>query len=48
MGKCLWWGQLSPAAYALWAKSGSGDETGWLNLPQHLRDSADVAAQLWD
>lgn len=40
------WTQLSVAARSLWAKS--GDETGWLNLPQHLRDSAGVAGHLWD
>lgn len=37
---------LSDAAKSLWAKS--GDETGWLTLAQHMRDSADVAALLWD
>ena len=40
------WAQLSHASRSLWAKS--GDESGWLNLPQHLRDSAGVARQLWD
>lgn len=40
------WVQLSHASRSLWAKS--GDESGWLNLPQHLRDSAGVARQLWD
>lgn len=40
------WMELSTAARSLWAKS--GDETGWLNLPQHLRDSAGVAGHLWD
>lgn len=37
---------LSAAAKSLWAKS--GDDSGWLTLPQHMRDSADVAALLWD
>ncbi|WP_259878216.1 CRISPR-associated helicase Cas3' [Brachybacterium muris] len=37
---------LSPAACAVWAKS--GDETGWLALPQHMLDSAGVAGMLWD
>lgn len=41
-----WVGSLSPQARSLWAKT--GDETGWLDLPQHLVDSAGVAAQLWD
>lgn len=36
---------LSHTARSLWAKS--GDETGWLSLPQHLLDSSDVAAVLW-
>ncbi|MGV0341806.1 CRISPR-associated helicase Cas3' [Corynebacterium mastitidis] len=31
---------------ALWAKS--GDETGWLSLPQHMWDAACVAEQVWD
>lgn len=30
----------------LWAKS--GDEFGWLSLPQHMRDSAHIAGLLWD
>lgn len=37
---------LSPAACALWAKS--GDENGWLSLPQHMLDSAGVVRHLWD
>jgi CRISPR-associated helicase, Cas3 family len=37
---------LTPQAKSLWAKS--GDETGWLSLPQHLADCAGVAATLWD
>lgn len=37
---------LSRAALALWAKS--GDETGWLSLPQHMLDTAGVAEHLWD
>ncbi|AYD89826.1 CRISPR-associated helicase Cas3' [Actinomyces lilanjuaniae] len=37
---------LSPSARSLWAKS--GDETGWLCLPQHMLDSAGVATRLWD
>lgn len=37
---------MSPAARSLWAKS--GDDTGWLNLPQHMLDSAGVAERLWD
>lgn len=36
----------SPRATALWAKS--GDESGFLSLPQHLMDSAGVAGALWD
>ncbi|GAB3194462.1 CRISPR-associated helicase Cas3' [Nesterenkonia suensis] len=32
--------------WALWAKS--GDEFGWLSLPQHMRDSAHIAGLLWD
>lgn len=40
------WPELSVAARSLWAKS--GDETGWLTLPQHLRDSAGVAGHVWD
>ncbi|WP_139738972.1 CRISPR-associated helicase Cas3' [Actinomyces wuliandei] len=39
-------GTLSPSARSLWAKS--GDETGWLCLPQHMLDSAGVATRLWD
>ncbi|WP_170289594.1 CRISPR-associated helicase Cas3' [Nesterenkonia halophila] len=35
---CLGW--------SLWAKS--GDELGWLSLPQHMRDSARIAGLLWD
>ncbi|WP_185732096.1 CRISPR-associated helicase Cas3' [Actinomyces bowdenii] len=37
---------LSRQACSLWAKS--GDETGWLSLPQHMIDSAGVAARLWE
>lgn len=36
----------SAQALSLWAKS--GDETGWLTLPQHLIDSAGVSLWLWD
>lgn len=36
----------SPQLRSLWAKS--GDEDGWLSLPQHLADTACVAAWLWD
>lgn len=36
---------LSARARSLWAKS--GDETGWLTLPQHLVDAACVAEALW-
>ena len=36
----------SPALAALWAKS--GDDSGWLSLPQHLADAAAVASLLWD
>ena len=36
----------SATAKALWAKS--GDDQGFLSLPQHLMDSATVAAGLWD
>jgi CRISPR-associated endonuclease/helicase Cas3 len=36
---------LSAQATSLWAKS--GDETGWLNLPQHMADAACVAESLW-
>lgn len=38
--------QLSRRAHSLWAKT--GDETGWLSLPQHLMDSACAAAVIWD
>lgn len=38
--------ELSVQARSLWAKS--GDETGFLNLPQHLIDVAGVAGVLWD
>lgn len=31
---------------SLWAKS--GDDSGWLPLPQHLADTAAVASLLWD
>lgn len=37
---------LSQMTRALWAKS--GDESGWLSLPQHMADSADVASRVWD
>lgn len=37
---------VSSRARSLWAKS--GDETGWLSLPQHMIDSAGVAAGLWE
>ncbi|MGV0393438.1 CRISPR-associated helicase Cas3' [Corynebacterium riegelii] len=37
---------FSQQALALWAKS--GDETGNLNLPQHLMDSAGVAGAVFD
>lgn len=37
---------VSSRARSLWAKS--GDETGWLSLPQHMVDSAGVAARLWE
>ncbi|KQB87176.1 CRISPR-associated nuclease/helicase Cas3 [Corynebacterium lowii] len=37
---------MNPQVTALWAKS--GDETGWLSLPQHLLDSACVAERLWE
>ncbi|MCA1170647.1 CRISPR-associated endonuclease/helicase Cas3 [Kocuria sp. AG109] len=36
----------SPQATALWAKS--GDESGFLSLPQHLMDTGAVAGALWD
>ncbi|MGI0542558.1 CRISPR-associated helicase Cas3' [Corynebacterium aquatimens] len=36
----------SPRLSSLWAKS--GDETGYLNLPQHLLDSACVAAAVYE
>ncbi|WPF66253.1 MULTISPECIES: CRISPR-associated helicase Cas3' [unclassified Corynebacterium] len=35
-----------PQVTALWAKS--GDETGWLPLPQHMVDAACVAEYLWE
>lgn len=38
--------QLRDEARSLWAKT--GDEDGWLSLPQHLMDSACVAAAVWD
>ena len=41
-----WLDSLSPQAHALWAKS--GDETGSLSLPQHLGDTACVAAHVFD
>ena len=37
---------LSPQSQALWAKS--GDESGFLSLPQHLADTACVAACVFD
>ncbi|MBC3186611.1 CRISPR-associated helicase Cas3' [Corynebacterium sp. zg-331] len=36
----------NPQVAALWAKS--GDETGWLSLPQHMVDAACVAECLWE
>lgn len=33
-------------SWAIWAKS--LDESGWLSLPQHLIDSAQIAELLWD
>ncbi|WP_375001941.1 CRISPR-associated helicase Cas3' [Aeromicrobium sp. CTD01-1L150] len=33
--------------HLIWAKT-SPDDDGWLNLPQHLNDAADVAELLWD
>lgn len=36
---------LDHRAWALWAKSGS--DAGWLSLPQHMHDSAEVARALW-
>ena len=41
-----WLNSLSLQARALWAKS--GDETGSLSLPQHLGDTACVAAYVFD
>jgi len=38
--------EWSEQALALWAKS--GDDSGWLTLPQHLVDTAGVAVCLWD
>lgn len=40
------WPEWSPRARALWAKS--GDESGFLSVPQHLMDSTGVAGPLWD
>lgn len=37
---------LSAPARALWAKS--GDERGWLALPQHMLDTCGVSRYLWD
>lgn len=37
---------LSDSARSLWAKT--GDESGWLNLPQHLVDSLCAAEAVWD
>ncbi|PAT09669.1 CRISPR-associated helicase/endonuclease Cas3 [Corynebacterium hadale] len=42
----LWLISLSPQSRALWAKS--GDESGSLSLPQHLADTACVAASIFD
>ena len=41
-----WLQEVSPQARALWAKS--GDETGYLNLPQHLADVAAAALEVFD
>ncbi|HIW95917.1 MAG TPA: CRISPR-associated helicase Cas3' [Candidatus Corynebacterium gallistercoris] len=41
-----WVAARSERARALWAKS--GDDSGYLNLPQHLVDSACAAAAVWD
>lgn len=35
------------AAHSLWAKTDRQSDD-WLSLPQHLRDSADVAGFIWD
>lgn len=42
--------QWSGQAASLWAKTDRSDEqsTDWLNLPQHMMDSAQVGAHLWD
>ena len=39
----------SPQAASLWAKTDRSDDqsTDWLNLPQHMMDSAQVGAYLW-
>lgn len=34
------------SGWSVWAKS--GDEMGWLSLPQHMIDSADIASILWE
>ncbi|MCD4556946.1 CRISPR-associated helicase Cas3' [Schaalia sp. lx-100] len=40
---------LSAQSRALWAKTARDDDSSaWLNLPQHLMDTADVAGILWD
>lgn len=41
-----WVAHRTPQARALWAKS--GDDTGYLNLPQHLVDTACAAAAVFD
>lgn len=40
----------SPQAASLWAKTDRTDKdsTAWLNLPQHMLDSAQVGAYLWE
>ncbi|MFD5868549.1 CRISPR-associated helicase Cas3' [Corynebacterium sp. NPDC060344] len=38
--------QASPELTAMWAKS--GDDSGWLSLPQHLADAAAVSSLLWE
>lgn len=40
----------SPQASSLWAKTDRSDDqsTDWLNLPQHMTDSAQVGVYLWD
>lgn len=39
---------LPATAWALWAKKSKPGEGGWLPLPQHLKDAADIAGMLWD